>query len=110
MVKRCSLCLAIVAALTSSSAWPLHDPTRPIDPRHYFGSGSVGETPTWTLQSILSSAERRVAVINGVSVREGDRIGAAHVMSIRPEAVVLRTDHRTVTLRLWPEGIKKVNP
>ena len=110
MARYRSLCLAAVATLASFGAWALQDPTRPIDPRHYFGARAVGEKPAWTLQSVLSSPDRRVAVINGVSVREGDRIGAAQVVSIRSEAVVLRTDHRTVTLRLWPEGIKKVNP
>jgi hypothetical protein len=110
MASKCSLCLALAATVASFSTWALQDPTRPTDPAHYFGTEAMADKPTWALQSVLSSADRRVAVINGIRVLEGDRIGAAQVVSIRPAAVVLKTDHRTVTLRLWPAGIKKVNP
>ncbi|MGD8842871.1 MAG: general secretion pathway protein GspB [Gammaproteobacteria bacterium] len=110
MVSKRSFCLALAATVASVSAWALQDPTRPTDPAHYFGTETMRDKPTWALQSVLSSPDRRVAVINGVRVREGDRIGMARVVSIRPAAVVLKTDYRTVTLRLWPAGRRKVNP
>lgn len=85
----------------------LQDPTRPTDPALYFGSG---ETRTgWSLQSILSAPGRRIAVINGARVREGDLIGSARVVHIRESHVLLNTGGRTLTLRLLP-GSLKVRP
>lgn len=92
------------------NAVALQDPTRPTDPAAYFGNGEQRATATWTLQSILSSADRRIAIINGTRVQEGDRIGTARVVSIQPSQVVLNTGDRTLTLPLWPELIRRVNP
>lgn len=43
-----------------------------------------------TLNSILLSAERRLAVLDGAIVREGDTVGRRQVLKIEQEAVVLR--------------------
>jgi len=64
----------------------------------------------WTLQSILSAADRRIAIINGTRVREGDRIGSARVVSIKSSRVILNTGKQTLTLQLLPAPIKKVKP
>jgi hypothetical protein len=92
------------------NAVALNDPTRPTDPDSYFGSDRNAVTATWALQSVLSAADRRIAIINGTRVQEGDRIGAARVVRIRPSQVELNTGGRTLTLQLWPEPIRKVNP
>jgi MSHA biogenesis protein MshK len=92
------------------NAWALQDPTRPTDPAAYFGQGQKVVATTWALQSILSSADRRVAIINGTRVQEGDRIGTARVVRIQPSRVVLNTAGRTLTLQLWPESTRKVKP
>ena len=84
----------------------LQDPTRPTDPALYFGQGDAGNGSGWSLQSILSSPQRRIAIINGTRVREGDRIGSARVVSIKASYVLLNTGKRTLTLRLLPESIK----
>lgn len=96
------------AALLSQQVHALHDPTRPTDPADYFGGGSRSNS-TWSLQSILSAADRRIAIINGTQVREGDLIGSARVISISESKVVLNTDGQRFTLRLLPTSIK-VNP
>jgi MSHA biogenesis protein MshK len=83
-----------------------HDPTRPTDPAIYFGSGARATSDGWSLQSILSSPKRRIAVINGTRVREGDRIGTARVVRIRDTHVLLKTGGRTLTLHLLPASIK----
>jgi len=110
MAKRCLHMLILLANVLGAHAWALQDPTRPTDPALYFGAHRTVSTSAWTLQSILSSADRRIAIINGTSVREGDRIGDARVLSIQPSHVVLNTGSRTMTLRLWNEKIKKVTP
>jgi len=90
----------------SGNLYALNDPTRPVDPALYFGTGQARNGSGWSLQSILSSPERRIAIINGSRVREGDRIGSARVVRIRDSHVLLKTGGRTVTLRLLPQSIK----
>ena len=102
--------LLLLLSASSLKTWALQDPTRPTDPAVYFGSDRNTVTATWTLQSILSSPDRRIAIINGTRVQEGDRIGTAQVVSIRPSQVVLNTGGRTLTLQLWPASIRRLSP
>jgi MSHA biogenesis protein MshK len=97
--------LIIAATLLSQQVQALHDPTRPTDPAEYFGSG-VRSNSAWSLQSILSASDRRIAIINGTRVREGDVIGSAKVIRIDESTVVLNTGGQRFTLRLLPTTIK----
>ncbi len=103
------LVVCLLSGALVAPAWALHDPTRPTDPGSYFAPAGDSASP-WVLQSILSSPDRRVAVINGTRVSEGARIGGAKVLSIKPTHVVLRTGKGSLTLRLWNDNIKKVTP
>jgi hypothetical protein len=47
--------------------------------------------PELVLASILHSAQRRLAIVNGRIVRAGDRIGTATIRDIEPRAVVVDT-------------------
>ena len=105
MDKRVICALLIVSLAPAGNLHALHDPTRPTDPASYFGSKKK-QPGGWSLQSILSSPERRIAVINGTRVREGDRIGSARVVRINDSHVLLNTGGRTLTLRLLPESLK----
>jgi len=101
--------LALVLVLwsgLSSNLYALNDPTQPTDPALYFGTGHDRKGTGWALQSILSSPQRRIAIINGERVREGDHIGSARVVHIRDSHVLLNNGGRTVTLRLLPQSIK----
>jgi hypothetical protein len=54
------------------------------------------------LATILHSAERRLAVVNGKIVRVGDRIGSSTIVDIQPRAIVVespRGGRRVVELR-----------
>jgi hypothetical protein len=58
--------------------------------------------PDLAVQSILHSAERRLAVVNGRIVRAGDRIGSSTVVDIQPRAVVVESSRgarRVIELR-----------
>jgi MSHA biogenesis protein MshK len=111
MVKHTLLALTLLSGFSiGDQALALHDPTRPTDPVLYFGGQRAASTAAWTLQSVLSSPDRRIAIINGTPVREGDRIGAARVVSIQPSRVVLNTGKRNLTLKLWNNKVKKVTP
>jgi MSHA biogenesis protein MshK len=106
MDRKLIFALMIVGSSLTGSANALRDPTQPTDPALYFGSAKNSSNSGWSLQSILSSPGRRIAVINGARVKEGDRIGSARVVQIRDSHVLLNTGGRTLTLRLLPESIK----
>lgn len=77
---------------------PLSDPTTPL---HRRGAGEAASAPFWTLQSTLVGSTRRVAVINGVVVREGAVIDGAAVVAIDHAAVLLEVGDRRLHLRLF---------
>jgi MSHA biogenesis protein MshK len=91
-------------------AAPLEDPTRPPDfIGGVNGNGSQqGQVPSWEVSSILISGDRRLAVVNGETVRQGDQVGNARVIRISPTAVTLRTSIETFTVKLLPAQIKSV--
>ena len=106
MDKKSICALLLLCPGLAGNAHALKDPTQPTDPNNYFGSAESRSDNNWALQSILSSPQRRIAVINGTRVKEGDRIGSARVVRIRDSHVVLNTRGRTLTLRLFPDSIK----
>jgi MSHA biogenesis protein MshK len=109
MDKKKILALLLVGPGLTAGAQALKDPTQPTDPGNYFGSSENHSAGSWSLQSILSSPQRRIAVINGTRVKEGDRIGTARVVRIRESHVLLKTRDRNLTLHVFPET-KKVRP
>jgi MSHA biogenesis protein MshK len=88
---------------SSAIAAPLPDPTRPL-----VGSAEptrVAPAPAatvWDLSAIIFSPERRIAMINGQPVAEGERIGGARVVKIAVGGVLLWEGSREFTLRLLP--------
>lgn len=98
-----SIGLACLVAAGSATAAGLHDPMRPGGAR-----AVVHHKPqqSWHLQSILISPRRRIARINGHSVRVGAHIQGATVLAIKPGAVTLRTPKGTYTLKLFAHKIK----
>lgn len=107
MARQLPLLLLIGSLCTASGAWGLNDPTRPTDPAQYFGNARQQSSAGLMLQSILFASERRVAVINGTRVREGDQIGSARVVRIQDSQVLLQTSRGMRTLRLLPETLRR---
>ncbi|MDX1588772.1 MAG: hypothetical protein R3296_07515 [Oleiphilaceae bacterium] len=81
------------------SAESLRDPTRPPQ-SSADGPAQTAATPAMTLESILYSENRRVAVIDGVALREGQTLGEARVLRIHPKRVELQINQNNRTLRL----------
>lgn len=85
------------------------DPTRPPD---FAGTGADAQqlnVPAWQLSSILISPERRLAVINGQTVRQGEQIGNTRVIWISATEVTLRNSTETFTVKLLSLPIKSVS-
>ena len=106
MDRKSNVAALLLFSVLAGSVHALTDPTRPTDPGSYFGSAESHADRDWFLQSILSSPQRRIAVINGTRVREGDQIGSARVVRIHDSHVLLNSRGRTLTLHLYPDSIK----
>ena len=98
-----------VAGPAVAQSQGLTDPTRPPASVALAGAASDGEPAAPAapqLQSILVSREaggRRVAVINGETVKQGMKVGDAVVERVGETEVVLRRGKARETLKLFPK-------
>jgi len=101
------LAAAMLAAAATAPAQPgLGDPTRPTsldEPAPEQRPRQAG--PRWRLQSTLVADSRRLAVINGRTVAEGERIDGATVREVRQGGVTLEVEGRRVELRVLRETL-----
>jgi MSHA biogenesis protein MshK len=98
----------LLALAPAVFAQALVDPTRPPDAAPVLGSTASAGAALPQLQSVLISNQpggRRLAVIDGRSVRAGDKVGGAVVVSIGEASVVLRRGKTLETLRLTPKTV-----
>jgi len=110
--KIIAICLS--AALLSSEVGAeantsdVRDPTTPLG--HVAVNTSGNAVQQFTLNSILISPQRKLAIINGNTLREGQLIpGSANVrvQRISAQGVVLLQAEKPRTLRLSPSIIKR---
>jgi MSHA biogenesis protein MshK len=93
----------VVAGLLAVPAFGenLPDPTRPSGAA--YADENMGNTHSGpVLQSVLTSAGRKLAIINGQTVKQGDMIGNARVARIGEGEVVLVQGKGTQVLKLFP--------
>ncbi len=100
-------CLAISSAQAQAQTQALTDPTRP--PSASAGpAGGLEDVPAGKqLQSVLISDGRKVAIIDGASVRLGGMVGEARLVRISETEVVLKNGEETEVLKLYPSVEKK---
>ena len=100
--------LGLSGLIPLALASALIDPTRPaIRDRAGSGQKVAPAGSGWVLNSTLIAPQRRVAVINGRLVSEGDMVNGARVIEIRKLEVLIQAPGRAVTLRLLPETLRK---
>jgi MSHA biogenesis protein MshK len=98
---------ALYVAQAAPAAGTFTDPTRPNgyavhgQARHL--PGSAGD---WTLSSTLVAPDRRVAVINGHQVSEGEYLDGARVVRIEKLSALLSAAGRHITLHLLPDIVQ----
>ncbi|HSC66341.1 MAG TPA: hypothetical protein VLC79_01515 [Cellvibrio sp.] len=101
----CSLLLLSLLAHQASA--DVRDPTTPLG---HIAANADGEKTQFTLNSVLVSPRRKLAIINGETLREGQTIpGTANVwvQKISTQSVVLQQADQTWVLRLSPSILKK---
>jgi MSHA biogenesis protein MshK len=98
----CALAAALAASASEAAlAQALADPMRPpAAPAASPAEGAKDSPPAMRLQSVLISAARRVAVIDGRLVRQGERVGDGKLVAISESHVVLQRPHGRETLKL----------
>lgn len=100
--------IALIGALLAGSVWAqtVQDPTRP-PARMLRPAANAPAVDAPQLQSILvgrAADGRRVAVIDGNTVRIGDRVGDARVVGMTQAQVVLQRGARREVLTLKGAG------
>ena len=93
--------LAVLAA--GAGAQTVHDPTRPPAQLLHPGASAATVVHAPQLQSILigrAAGGRRVAVIDGATVRVGDLVHGARVVAIAPADVTLARGAKRTVLKL----------
>lgn len=104
---------ALVLAAVPASAQTLTDPTRPPPESRPQAPGAV-EAPVVSsgpqLQSVLiGSRGREVAVIDGQTLRKGDKINGAVLVKIGKNQVVLQHGRSKQVLTLFPDTAAEAN-
>ena len=91
--------LALPAAVSAQHS--LGDPTRPTSLSEPDESAEKAtQAVRWRLQSTLIADDRKVAVINGRTVSQGERIEGATLLEVRSDGVTLQEDGQRRVLRL----------
>ena len=101
-MSRLAALALLMAALPVAAQQALGDPTRPTSMAAPEAVRAVESGPRWRLQSTLVADTRRLAVINGRTVAQGERIDGALVREVRQEGVTLEVGDRRVELRVVP--------
>jgi hypothetical protein len=83
------------------------DPMQPPSGVGEVSSRVIQEEARWTLQSVLISGQRHIAVINQRSVEVGDSINGARVMGIYPGYVRLSKANEVFVIRLLSLNVKR---
>ncbi len=87
----------------------LFDPTRPPSTNKTSPAQTGVKRDVWLLESIVLAPDRRVAVINGQRVNEGDSVNNAIVIRIRKLDVLIQTSNeKRIILHLLPDIVKKL--
>lgn len=94
-------CFLLLAGAVHAAEPAMHDPTQP------FRAAAAGEAappsgpqPRFKLTAVLVSPTRRVAIVNGKALQEGQQIGGAEVVKIDGRSVQLREGNREFVVQL----------
>ena len=105
-ITRMAASAVLLASVTAGWAEALRDPTRP--PGRAAVKGAPAASGGFVLQSILNSAERKAAVINGKVVNPGESVDGFMLVGVAEDEAVLKNGSDVRRLRLYPSvAVKK---
>jgi MSHA biogenesis protein MshK len=102
-----SLLLILITLPVFADAEKLRDPTMPMGQQA--ASQHNPAAVALHLNSVLISSQRRVAVINGQALRQGEEIKGSgfRVVSIKTNSVTVQSNNATRVLSLIDSKVKK---
>ncbi len=116
MHSRCSIltvsAVLLLGPVLTDGAEVLRDPTRPyavapiVTPTTASAVAKAKGTG-FSVTAILVSQKRRVAIVNGKRVSEGDQVDGATVVKILADRLRLDLDGKEFTTRLPPDALRK---
>lgn len=104
----CLLSLSVSVLANEINGLDVRDPTTPLG--HVATHATNNGAQQFALNSILISSQRKLAIINGNTLREGQTVpgsGNVKVQRISAQTVVLQQADQTWVLRLSPSIMKK---
>ena len=96
----------LVGPLLVNAQETLRDPTRPYSARSVASTGG-SVASTFRVTAIFTSEMRRIAVVNGKRVGEGDQVDGATVVEILADRLRLNLNGKAITTRVLPYGFRK---
>lgn len=107
---RAAMVIALIAAWLPARAQNMVDPTQPPPEARLVAPGGEPAAPVRSgpqLQSVLIGTRgREVAVIDGQTLRKGDKINGAVLVQISKNQVVLQHGRERRTLTLFPDSVE----
>jgi len=114
--NRYSILTVLVALLfgplLASGQELLRDPTRPYSAKPVATTtttttGTATAVTGFSVTAIFTSEKRRIAVVNGQRVGEGDLVDGATVVEILADALRLNFQGKAITTRVLPNGFRQ---
>jgi hypothetical protein len=96
------LMLVLASASLAVSGEGLRDPMMPPQAPGRSGAPAIATAPSLT--AIVEGETGRVAILNGVAVRTGDRVGDIQILAVLADRVRLRRGDRVQELHLPAKG------
>ncbi len=103
ILKRSATLLAAVLAASTAEAGALTDPTQPYGAKHVGGATLLVAV---TVSAVLSSATRRVAIVNGLVVQAGSRVGEVKIVEVLADGVRYQRRGKEYVCRIAPLAAK----
>ena len=100
------LCVSAMG-IAQVGAEQLDDPTRPSNVAKPLASTNrLGNRVSWELNAIKIDKDRRIAIVNGRTVKEGDRINNARLVEILPTQIKLKAEKGIFFVKLVRQKVK----
>ena len=105
-----SFYVVLTLLFTAGYAWALElqDPTRPawhLQSTQLQAASTKSLVPH-RLTMIISGPQENIAIVNGLRVKKGDRVGGAAVLKVNTTDVELERDGSSFVLELHPLQVK----
>ena len=99
--------LLLFGPLLTGGAELLRDPTRPYAAAPVAATRKPARAAAFSVTAILLSQKRRVAIVNGQRVSEGDQVDGATVVEILADGLRLNLHGKEFMTRLLPDALRK---